>query len=101
MSGQANSYPFLYQGMEHEFTEPNQFYYGGDGQFYSAQIQRGFSIAGAQNTCGPGGPGPRRAHHGRHHGGGGRGAAPRSTGMSMRPRRRMSLRPAAETPVRA
>ena len=47
--------------------------YGGDGQFYSAQIQRGFSIAGAQNTCGPGGPGPRRAHHGRHHGGGGRG----------------------------
>ena len=34
-------------------------------------------IAGTQGTSGPGGPGPRRAHHGRHHGGGGggRGAA--------------------------
>jgi len=77
LSGQSNSFPFLYQGMEHEFLEPNQFYYGGNGQFYSAQIQRGFSIAGAQSTSGPGGPGPRRAHHGHHHGGGGgaRGAA--------------------------
>ena len=73
LSGQLNNFPFLYQGMEHKFLEPNQFYYGGDGQFYSAQIQRGFSIAGAQSTSGPGGPGPRRAHHGRHHGGGGRG----------------------------
>jgi hypothetical protein len=76
LSGQSNNYPFLYQGMEHEFTEPNQFYYGGDGQFYSAQIQRGFSIAGAQSTSGPGGAGPHRAHHGHHHGGSaGRGAA--------------------------
>jgi len=33
-------------------------------------------IAGTQGTSGPGGPGPRRAHHGHHHGGGGgRGAA--------------------------
>jgi len=60
LSGQSNNYAFLYQGMEHEFTEPNQFYYGRDGHFYSAQIQRGFSIAGAQSTSGPGGAGPRR-----------------------------------------
>lgn len=75
LSGQLNNYPFLYQGMEHEFIEPNQFYYSGDGQFYSAQIQRGFSIAGAQGISGPGGPGPDRAHHGRHGGGEGHGAA--------------------------
>ena len=56
LSGQLNNYPFLYQGMEHEFIKPNQFYYSGDGQFYSAQIQRGFSIAGAQGISGPGGP---------------------------------------------
>jgi hypothetical protein len=34
--------------MEHEFTEPNQFYYGGDGQFYSAQIARSLSLSGAR-----------------------------------------------------
>jgi len=38
MTGTSSNYPFLYQGREHEFLEPNQFYYGGDGQFYSAQI---------------------------------------------------------------
>ncbi len=85
LSGQSNSYPFLYQGMEHEFLEPNQFYYSGEGQFYSAQIQRGFSIAGAQGTSGPGGAGPRRAHHGHHHGGGG--AARRRSQRARRCRR--------------
>jgi len=82
VSGQANSYPFLYQGMENEFTDAQAdlgqgiLYYPGDGQFYSAQIARSLSLSGAQSTSGPGGAGPRRAHHGHHHGGGGaRGAA--------------------------
>jgi len=75
LSGQANSYPFLYQGMEQEFTDPATLYYSGDGEFYSAQISRGLSLVGALGSGGAGGAAPRRAHHGHHHGGGGRGAA--------------------------
>jgi hypothetical protein len=61
-SGLGDSYPFLYQGMESEVTEPYPFYYGGGGGFYNPQIQRGLSITGAQGTSGPGGgPGPGQA----------------------------------------
>jgi hypothetical protein len=61
-SGLGDSYPFLYQGMESEVTEPYPFYYGGGGGFYNPQIQRGLSITGAQGTSGPGdSPGPGQA----------------------------------------
>jgi YD repeat-containing protein len=69
LSGSANNYPFLYQGMEQEnFDEP--LYYSGDGQFYGPRIGRSLSLTGALDTSSPGGPGPERAHHGGHHGAG-------------------------------
>jgi hypothetical protein len=33
-SGTANDWPFQYQGMEKEFTDPAPYYYSGGGQFY-------------------------------------------------------------------
>jgi YD repeat-containing protein len=35
VSGTANDWPFLYQGMEKESTDPGPYYYSGGGQFYS------------------------------------------------------------------
>ena len=61
-SGSANGWPFLYHGAEHESIDPNQYYYSGDGAFYSAQIMRSMSMTSAQGTSGPGGgPGPGQA----------------------------------------
>ena len=62
LSGQSNNYPFLYQGMDHEFLEPDQFYYSGDGQFYSAQcwemaVNRGLTNASRAYCPGGGGVG--------------------------------------------
>jgi hypothetical protein len=37
-SGTANDWPFQYQGMEKEFTDPAPYYYTGGGQFYSPQL---------------------------------------------------------------
>jgi hypothetical protein len=53
-TSQGNSFPFLYQGMEHEFIEPSQYDYSGNGALYSAQLMRGLSMVGAQGTSGPG-----------------------------------------------
>jgi hypothetical protein len=59
VTGSANGRPFLYHGMEHESFDPTQFYYSGNGAYYSAQIMRSMSMTGAQGTNGPpGGPGP-------------------------------------------
>ena len=33
VSGTANDWPFQYQGMEKEFTDPGPYYYTGGGQF--------------------------------------------------------------------
>ncbi len=58
-SGSANGWPFLYHGAEHESIDPNQFYYSGNGAYYSAQIMRSMSTTSALCTSGPpGGPGP-------------------------------------------
>jgi hypothetical protein len=38
VSGTANDWPFQYQGMEKEFTDPAPYYYTGSGQFYSPHI---------------------------------------------------------------
>jgi hypothetical protein len=49
-SGSANGLPFLYHGMEHESVDPTQYYYSGNGAYYSAQIMRSMSMTGAQGT---------------------------------------------------
>ena len=57
MSGTANNWPFLYQGMEKEFTDPGPYYYTGTGQFYSPQIMRSPSETGQTSSSGSGGGG--------------------------------------------
>jgi YD repeat-containing protein len=55
-------WPFRYEGMEHEITDPAQVYYSGGGQFYEPAIQRGLSETGATGISGaPTGPGPSAA----------------------------------------
>jgi hypothetical protein len=51
-SGAANEWPFQYQGMEKEFTDPGPYYYTGSGQFYSPQFVRSLSEAGETSTRG-------------------------------------------------
>jgi hypothetical protein len=55
VSGTANDWPFQYQGMEKEFTDPGPYYYTGGGQFYSAQIMRSPSETGQTSSQGAGG----------------------------------------------
>ena len=55
VSGTANDWPFQYQGMEKEFTDPGPYYYTGGGQFYSAQLVRSPSETGQTSSQGPGG----------------------------------------------
>ncbi|HYB89543.1 MAG TPA: hypothetical protein VEC38_00720, partial [Candidatus Binataceae bacterium] len=40
LSGNANNWPFLFEGAEHEITDPASLYYDGSGNFYDPQIQR-------------------------------------------------------------
>jgi hypothetical protein len=54
-SGTANDWPFKYQGMEKEFTDPAPYYYNGSGQFYSPQMVRSLSEAGQTSSSGSGG----------------------------------------------
>jgi hypothetical protein len=54
-SGTANDWPFQYQGMEKEFTDPAPYYYNGNGQFYSPQMVRSLSEAGQTSAGGTGG----------------------------------------------
>jgi hypothetical protein len=56
VSGTANDWPFQYQGMEKEFTDPGPYYYTGGGQFYSAQLVRSPSETGQTSSQGTGGP---------------------------------------------
>jgi hypothetical protein len=55
VSGTANDWPFQYQGMEKEFTDPAPYYYSGSGQFYSPQLVRSLSETGQTSGSGPGG----------------------------------------------
>ena len=50
MSGTANEWPFQYQGMEKEFTDPAPYYYSGSGQFYSPQLVRSLSETGQTSS---------------------------------------------------
>jgi hypothetical protein len=54
-TGSANDWPFQYQGMEKEFTDPSTYYYTGSGQFYSPQLSRSLSEVGetssSQGAC--------------------------------------------------
>ena len=57
VSGAANSWPFEYQGMEHELTDPYNLYYTGSANMYNPQLQHELSQAGAQSLGGPSGGG--------------------------------------------
>jgi hypothetical protein len=54
-SGTANDWPFQYQGMEKEFTDPAPYYYNGTGQFYSPQLARSLSETSQTSSQGFGG----------------------------------------------
>jgi hypothetical protein len=56
VSGTVNDWPFQYQGMEKEVTDPGTYYYTGSGQFYSPQLVRSLSEVGQTGTQGAGGP---------------------------------------------
>ena len=58
VSGTANDWPFQYQGMEKEFTDPAPYYYNGIGQFYSPQMVRSLAEAGQTSSSGSGGYSP-------------------------------------------
>jgi hypothetical protein len=55
VTGSANSWPFLFDGSEHEFLDPANLYHKGAGNFYDPQIARSLSEAGETGTSGPGG----------------------------------------------
>ena len=54
LSGTTNYWPFLYNGLEKEFSDPGPFYYSGTGQFYSPQLVRSLSEVGQTSSSGPG-----------------------------------------------
>jgi len=49
----ATSWPFEYQGMEHELTDPANLYFNGASNVYNPQIQNMLSQVGAQGLGGP------------------------------------------------
>ena len=53
VSGVANSFPFLYQGLEHEVSDPGQLYFEPSGNVYNPQLQRELSLIGPQGIFGP------------------------------------------------
>jgi YD repeat-containing protein len=52
VSGLANSFPFLYQGLEHEVSDPGQLYFEPSGNVYNPQLQRELSLVGPQGISG-------------------------------------------------
>jgi hypothetical protein len=54
-TGSANDWPFQYQALEKEFTDPAPYYYTGGGQFYSPQLVRSLSETSQTSSQG-GGP---------------------------------------------
>jgi YD repeat-containing protein len=53
VTGLSNSFPFLYQGLEHEVSDPGQLYFEPSGNVYNPQIQRELSQAGQQGSGDP------------------------------------------------
>ncbi len=55
LSGTASNWPFKYQGMEQELSDPAPYYYTGGGQFYSTQLVRSLSETSQTSSQGTGG----------------------------------------------
>jgi hypothetical protein len=53
VSGVANSFPFLFQGLEHEVSDPGQLYFEPSGNVYNPQLQRELSLIGPQGIFAP------------------------------------------------
>ena len=51
----ATSWPFEYQGMEHEPTDPANLYFNSSSNVYNPQMQTVLSQVGAQGLGGPSG----------------------------------------------
>ena len=55
VSGTANDWPFLFEGGEHEFTDPGSLYYDGSGNYYNPQIVRSLSETSQTSSQGSNG----------------------------------------------
>jgi hypothetical protein len=56
--GNVTSWPFQYQGMEHEITDPANLYFNPSSNVYNPQIQNAVSQVGAQGLGGSSGANP-------------------------------------------
>jgi hypothetical protein len=62
LTGAGSSWPFLYQGMEHEITDPAPLYFDQGANVYNPMLQRELSQLGQQGIAGPPTAGARRRH---------------------------------------
>ncbi len=53
LTGAGSSWPFLYQGMEHEITDPAPLYFDQGANVYNPMLQRELSQLGQQGIAGP------------------------------------------------
>ncbi len=53
LTGAGSFWPFLYQGMEHEITDPAPLYFDQDANVYNPMLQRELSQLGQQGIAGP------------------------------------------------
>jgi hypothetical protein len=53
LTGAGSSWPFLYQGMEHEITDPAPLYFDHGANVYNPMLQRELSQLGPQGSAGP------------------------------------------------
>jgi hypothetical protein len=53
LTGAGSSWPFLYQGMEHEITDPAPLYFERGANVYNPMLQRELSQLGQQGIAGP------------------------------------------------
>ena len=53
LTGAGSSWPFLYQGMEHEITDPAPLYFDQGANVYNPMLQRELSRLGQQGIAGP------------------------------------------------
>ncbi len=53
LTGGGSSWPFLYQGMEHEITDPAPLYFDQGANIYNPMLQRELSQLGQQGIAGP------------------------------------------------
>ena len=69
-NGASTNWPFLFEGGEHEFTDPGSLYYDGSGNYYNPQIMRSLSETSQTSSSGNNG-GPSGNAIARPSGGGG------------------------------